>query len=54
MEEAARYLARSFSLAENEGEPTSPGGKPKRRRSRSVPELRHKIMSKVTEMEYYR
>ncbi|OQR67363.1 sodium- and chloride-dependent GABA transporter ine-like [Tropilaelaps mercedesae] len=53
MEEAARYLARSFSLAEHEGESISTAGRPKRRRSRSVPELRHKVMSKVVELDYY-
>lgn len=52
MEEAARYLARSFSMAEQDGEFLAPG-RHKRRRSKSVPELRPKVMSKVPEQDYY-
>ncbi|XP_022699632.1 sodium-dependent dopamine transporter-like [Varroa jacobsoni] len=53
MEEAARYLARSFSLAEQDRESMSSARRSKRRRSRSVPELRHKVISKVADPDYY-
>ncbi|XP_018495944.1 sodium- and chloride-dependent GABA transporter ine [Galendromus occidentalis] len=53
MEEAARYLARSFSFVENDGDALTIGHT-KRRKSRSVPELRPKHMTKGTDQEYYR
>lgn len=53
MEEAARYLARSFSFVDNDGEVLS-AGHAKRRKSRSVPELRPKHMTKGADQEYYR